>query len=217
MAFTLHTLAGSPFAWRCELALAHKRLPFTRRVMSYDAGDFRSPDFARLNPRRRVPVLQHGDFVLYESAAIVEYLEEVAPTPPLFGATPGLRALQRRMIREADQYVVEPMEDMVQAVFFTKPEERDPARIAHAWAAMHQELDMWEGLIQGDFLAGDLSAPDHALFTEIALAHRIASRVPGMTEGGLTGPRLASWYGRMLALPDIRATWPAHWGEPPGG
>jgi glutathione S-transferase len=118
------------------------------------------------------------------------------------------------MIREADQYVVEPMEHMVQAVFFTPPAERDPARIAQCWARMRKELETWEGLIQGDFLAGDLAAPDHALFTEIALAYRIASRVPGMTEGGLTGPRLTAWYDRMLALPAIRETWPPHWDKP---
>lgn len=86
MPFTLRYLSGSPYAWRVRLALAHKGLPFTLRTLSYDAGDFRSPDLARLNPRRRVPVLEHDDFVLYESAAILEYLEDIAPAPPLLAA-----------------------------------------------------------------------------------------------------------------------------------
>ncbi len=214
MPITLHYLSGSPYAWRVQLALTHKALPFTLRTLSYDAGDFRAPGFARLNPRRRIPVLEHDDFVLYESAAILEYLEDIAPAPPLLAAAPRPRAIQRRLIREADHYVAEQMEHLVQAVFFTKPEERDPARIAAAWAGMRKELDLWESLIQGEFLAGALSAADYTLFPEIALAHRIASRVPGLTEGPLTGPNLAAWEGRMRALPIIRATWPPHWDPP---
>jgi glutathione S-transferase len=85
---TLHGLSGSPYAWRVALALEHKGLPYTLRLLSYDAGDFASPAFAALNPRRRVPVIEDDDgFVLYESAAIVEYLEDRAPGEPrLFAA-----------------------------------------------------------------------------------------------------------------------------------
>lgn len=214
MPLTLHYLSGSPYAWRVQLALVHKGLPFTLRSLSYDAGDFRSPDFARLNPRRRVPVLEHDDFVLYESAAILDYLEDIAPDPPLLAAEPRPRAIQRRLIREADQYVAEQLEHLVQAVFFTAPEARDPARIAAAWAGMRRELELWESLIRGEFLAGSLCAADYTLYPLLALGHRIASRVPGLTEGPLTGPALAAWEARMRALPIIRATWPPHWDRP---
>ena len=72
MALTLYYLSGSPYAWRVWLALEHKGIPCQLRSMSYDAGDFQKPDFAALNPRRRVPVVVEEDgFALYESAAIV--------------------------------------------------------------------------------------------------------------------------------------------------
>ncbi len=106
MALTLYSLSGSPYAWRVWLALEHKGIPYRLRPMSYDAGDFRSPEFAALNPRRRVPVIVEDDgFALYESAAIVEYLEERSQDGArLFSADPRERAIQRRMVREADQY-----------------------------------------------------------------------------------------------------------------
>ncbi len=215
MSFTLHWLSGSPYAWRVQLALVHKGLPFTLHNLSYDAGDFDRPALALLNPRKRVPVLDHGDFRLYESAAIVEYLEDIAPNPPLFAADPKHRAIQRRMIREADQYfAAEAMEALVQAVFHTAEDQRDPARIAAAWAAMRADLDLWESLILGEYLAGGLSAVDHALFPAIALGYRIATYVPEIATGSLTGPKLTAWYARMLALPIIRATWPPHWDKP---
>jgi glutathione S-transferase len=218
MPITLHYLSGSPYAWRVQLALEHKGLAYTIRTMSYDAGDFRKPEFAALNPRRRVPVIEHDGFVLYESAAIVEYLEDIAPAPPrLFAAEPRRRAVQRRLVREADQYVATDLEHLVEAVLFTPPERREPPRIAAAWAALGKELELWEGLIEGEFLAGDVSAADFALFPEIALARRIAARNPTLIEGPLGGPRIQDWIARMQLLPVVRRTWPPHWGTPPGG
>jgi glutathione S-transferase len=187
--------------------------------MSYDAGDFRSPEFAALNPRRRVPVIVEDDgFALYESAAIVEYLEERSQDGArLFSADPRERAIQRRMVREADQYFATELEHLVEAVLFTPPERRSQERIDAAWQGMRAELALWEGLIQGDWLAaGGLSAADFTLFPEIALGRRIAQRNPGLTRGELLGPRLQAWTARMEALPVVRKTWPPHWGPPPG-
>ena len=61
MALTLYYLSGSPYAWRVWLALEHKGIPYQLRSMSYDAGDFQKPEFAALNPRRRVPVIAEDD------------------------------------------------------------------------------------------------------------------------------------------------------------
>ena len=94
MSLVLYYGSGSPYAWRVQLALEHKALPYERKVLSFSAGDTRKPEFLALNPRHRVPVLVDGDFVLYESNAIVEYLDEAYPATgaPLF---PGRRAHAR--------------------------------------------------------------------------------------------------------------------------
>ncbi len=79
MSLVLYYGSGSPYAWRVQLALEHKALPYELKVLSFSAGDTRKPEFIALNPRHRVPVLVDGDFVLYESNAIVEYLDEAYP------------------------------------------------------------------------------------------------------------------------------------------
>ena len=211
MSATLYYLSGSPYAWRAWLALEHKGVPFELRTISYDAGDFKKPEFAALNPRRRVPVLVDDGFALYESAAIVEYIEDKWPGPCLFATDPRRRAVQRRMIREADQYFAEGLEHLVDAVLFTPKEKRSRARIESAAQAIATELGMWENLIEGDYLAGELSAVDFTLYPELALARRIAIRNPDMELGGWPGAKLTAWAARMEVLPIVRKTWPPHW------
>jgi glutathione S-transferase len=87
VAVVLYYGSGSPYAWRAWLALEHKGVPHELKTMSFAAGDLKTPEYSALNPRRRVPVLVDDSFVLYESAAIVEYIEERWPAgPPLFAA-----------------------------------------------------------------------------------------------------------------------------------
>lgn len=209
---TLHSMSGSPYAWRVWLALEHKGIPYQLKTLSFDDGDFQRPQFAALNPRRRVPVIVEDDFALYESAAIMEYLDDKWPDPPrLFSTDIRQRALERRMVREADQYFAPALEHLVEAVLYTPAEQRSPDRIASAWEEMRAELTLWETLINGDFLAGGLSAADFTLFPEIALAQRIAQRNPGLVKPAPVGSRLDGWMARMNALPVIQKTWPPHW------
>src|SRR5215510_8522038 len=187
MAVTLCYMSGSPYAWRAWLALAHKGVDFTLRRMSFDAGDFRSEEFLKLTPRKRVPVLIADDFALYESAAIVEYVEERWPQPSLFSADLHRRAIERRLIREVDQYFADCMERLVRAVLFTPEEKREPARIAA--------------------VCSDLK-DDYALYPLSALIERMASRNPPLIRSDLPGSKIATWMRRMQALPTVQKTWP---------
>jgi glutathione S-transferase len=212
MALKLHYLSGSPYAWRVWLALEHKRIPYELKAMSFDAGDFKRPEFLALNPRHRVPVIVDDGFALYESAAIVEYLEDRQPGEPrLFSADPHERAVQRRMVREADQYFATALELLVDAVLFTPPERWSDERIAAAYADIRRELALWETLIAGDFLAGALSAADFTLFPEVALVQRIAGRKPDPDATESMGTKMTAWMERMRSLPVVQRTWPPHW------
>ena len=212
MALTLHYASGSPYAWRVWLALEHKRIPYELKLLSFDKGDLSTPAFRALNPRGRVPALEDDGFALYESAAIVEYIEEKHPGEPrLFASDIRERALQRRMVREADQYFADPLERLATAVLFTDPQERSPERIARACEDIRKELAFWEMALTGDWLAGPLSAVDFTLYPELALVLRMASRNPGVVPGDLLGDKVAAWTRRMEALPIVQKTWPPHW------
>jgi glutathione S-transferase len=212
MALTFYYGSGSPFAWRVWLALEHKALPYELKILSFDAGDLKKPEFLALNPRHRVPVIVDDGLVLYESAAIIEYLEDKRPGDPrLFSADIRRRALERRMIREADQYLAEVLGRLVGAALFTPEERQSSEQIATARADLKQELALWETAIAGDYVAGGLSAADFTVYPQVALALRIGKRKPGLLLADLIGPKMSSWVRRMEALPLTQKTWPPHW------
>jgi glutathione S-transferase len=193
--------SGSPYAWRAWLALEQKGMPYELKTMSFTAGDLKTAEFLTLNPRRRVPVLVDDGFALYESAAIVEYIDEKWPAgPSLFAAEVCERAVQRRMVREADQYLARIIERVAAG-----------GGAEEARSDLQQELAYWESVITGDYFTGALSVVDLTLYPFLTLLLRIAGREPGFAVAGLVGPRLSAWIDRMHALPLVQRTWPPHW------
>lgn len=210
---TFYYGSGSPFAWRVWLALEHKGIPYEMKTLSFEKGEHKRPEFLAVNPRGRVPAIVDDGFALAESAAIVEYLEDKRPGEPrLFAADPRRRALQRRMVREADEDVGPALQALADAVLRPPPgEPPSPEKIAAAAADLKKELALWEPALAGDYLAGALSAADFTLYPQMALAERFSARAKGAVPAGLIGPKLAAWTRRMEALPVTRKTWPPHW------
>lgn len=213
MSLLLYCGSGSPYAWRVQFALEHKALSYERKLLSFSAGDTRKPEFLALNPRHRVPVLVDGDFVLYESNAIVEYLDEAYPGrgAPLFPADVRQRALARRLIAEADNYLDKATDDIVDEAFSRKPEERDAARQAAAETALREEFALLARSFRGDYFVGPLSAADFAIYPIVAFLDRCAIKLPGFMPATLMPPAIVEWKARIEALPFFDVTFPPHW------
>src|SRR5437667_9504956 len=84
-----------------RLVLAQKGVAHSFRDLEPEMG---SASHLALHPFDRVPILQHGDFTLYETSAIVAYLEEVFPTPPLQPETAQDRARVNQWISAVNSY-----------------------------------------------------------------------------------------------------------------
>jgi glutathione S-transferase len=217
MSLTLYYGSGSPFAWRVQLALEHKALPYELKVLSFQAGDTRKPEFVALNPRHQVPVIVDGDFVLYESNAIVEYLDDAYPGrgAPLFPGDAKTRALVRRLVEEVDSYYYKANSDVMDQAFWKKPEEREPDKIAAGRKACVEELALFTKSMRGDFLAGPLSAADYTLYPLVAALWRAEMKLPDLDAAGMLTPELRAWKARIEALPYLDKTIPPHWRQPP--
>ena len=205
--------SGSPFAWRVWLALEHKRLAYDLKEMSFSAGDLKTEAYRRINPRCKVPAIDDNGFTLYESAAIVEYLDDqyAGEGAPLFPGDARNRAHIRRLINETDLYFDAASRRLLQSVLFTKKEDWDESRIKRAREAIAVEMNALEERLSADYFAGQISAADFTIYPMIALLLRMDLRKPDLDMPSLVGPKLTAWSKRLESLPLFSRTYPRHW------
>jgi glutathione S-transferase len=190
----------SLFSRKVEIALREKGLgydrmlvPFTQEV-GYQPKD---PVVARSNPKGQVPVLVEGDFVLFDSTVIFEYLEDAHPAPPLYPREAHARARCRLIELEADEIAFAPVRDLL---YRTEPPLADAAAQARrvragevATAEIARQFAGLDGRLQeGDWFCGDFSAADIAMFMTVLWTQRLKG--PRLA----AYPALAAWYARML-------------------
>jgi maleylacetoacetate isomerase len=97
MSRVLHGYWRSSAAYRVRIALGLKGLTWETAAVDLVRGDQRAEAFSRINPNARVPVLVEGGTAVTQSLAIIEYLDELHPDPPLLPRQP----LERARVREA--------------------------------------------------------------------------------------------------------------------
>jgi maleylacetoacetate isomerase len=89
----------SSAAYRVRIALNLKGLAYDTVPVNLirDGGEQHAPEYAATNPQKLVPVLQHGGRAIRQSLAVIEYLDETWPSPPLLPATARARARARTL------------------------------------------------------------------------------------------------------------------------
>jgi glutathione S-transferase len=223
MAIDLYWGSGSPYAWRVLLALEFKHVPYASHVLQFSKQEHKSPQMLALNPRGRVPVLKDGDYVVFESLAVLYYLDLKYRTPPIFGRTPEEAGVIMRVICEFQAYAEQQVTHIVSAVFANAPS----VPVPDLTAAMHvvaSEARTIEGrLSKSDWIVGEsCSAADMVIFPSIQLLRRALNR-PAARELSSRFlpiethyPALGRWIARVEALPGYERTYPPHWRETPG-
>ncbi|KVE61732.1 glutathione S-transferase [Burkholderia vietnamiensis] len=126
------------------------------------AGEHKHPEFMRLNPAGKVPVLVDGDLVIPESAAIVLYLADKYPQKALLPTDPALRAHAYRWVMFAVTELEQPLWRIARHTFLYPPEKRLPADIALAREDFVTMAAILERHLEGrEFIVGDaLSVAD---------------------------------------------------------
>ena len=98
---------GAPNPRKLRVYCAEKGLDIPYENVDLMAGQNRQPEFAKKNPMMGLPVLELDDgSYLTESLAIMEYLEELHPNPPMIGTTPLERARTHEVERICEQGVM---------------------------------------------------------------------------------------------------------------
>ena len=213
MSIEFYYASGSPYAWRAWFGLEHKHLAYDLRMMSFSAGDLKKPGYLMLNPRAKVPALNDDGYVLYESAAILEYLDDAYPASGyrLFPGDARQRGVTRRLVREADEYLAHAMEGLGDEILFKPAGQWDAQAISRARAAFVGEIVHLQGALRGDFFSGEPGAADFTIYPMLALALRMQTKRPDLDIRSALGPTLDAWMKRLEALPVYEKTYPPHW------
>jgi glutathione S-transferase len=195
----LYDFKGSPNCQRVRVVLAEKNLPYETVPVDLRAQAQKTPDYLKLNPYGKVPVLTDDDTVLYESCIINEYLDEKYSTPPLMPADPAKKAKARILI----DYGLTHLEGQYQKLrmeTMKDEKEQNKESIAAAQTELRRLLQRLETEI-GDqpYLVGDFSLADAALIPRFI-------RLEGfgvLPDKSL--PRLAKYIERMKERSSIKA------------
>jgi len=218
MAIDIYWGSGSPYSWRVLLTLEYKRIPYRSHLLEFSKQEHKTPTMLRLNPRGRLPVLKDGEFVCYESLAIMAYLDRNYPEPPIFGKSAEDSGNVMRLISEYQSYS-EAHIDKITRTIFTQRLEGSTEEVSAAVQAAAKESRMLESrLATAHWLVGNaFSAADAVVFPGIQLLLRALERREAQDLRGrfvpldANFPSLAAWVRRIENLPGYDRTYPPHW------
>lgn len=199
MAITLYDAVPSSNSDRVKIALYEKGLPYERVTLNLARKDQKRPEFLKLNPYGKVPVIDDGGRVLFESCIINEYLDEKYPEPPLMPKDPYLRGRGRVLIDYALNHLHEPYWALRGQML--KPQaERNAAVLDQTRGTLRNLLRYLEDALgEQSYFLGEFSLCD------IAMVPRFLRME---TYGALPAPelpRLGSWLKRVKERPSVRA------------
>lgn len=204
--FIVHSIPGSPFGRTVMATLEEKGAPY--RLAPVAPGTFRSPEHLARHPFGRVPVLEHDGFSLYETQAILRYLDRVLPTPALTPADPRRAARMDQAINVNDWYLFQGVGNVIifhrvigPRLMGLKPDE------AAIEAAMPKGREVFSELArllgEQTYFAGEtLSLADLHLAPAVAFF----TATPEWSELGAPHQNLVAWLARMEARPSMMAT-----------
>ncbi|MEO8018680.1 MAG: glutathione S-transferase family protein [Pseudomonadota bacterium] len=210
---TIYSGPLSMFGAKVQIAALEKEIDFDLVMVPYDSKEGyqpKHPEVLRINPKRQVPVLVHGDLEIFDSTQIFEYLEDLKPDPALWPVEPPARARARGLEHQSDEVF---FPHIIRLMSLQQSLNTEPAMSAID-AANRFYSDMELRLASGDWLAGSYSYADIAFYMAALFGERQGAPL------GAATPRLLAWRNRMTERAPVRtvvaamATWLKAAGRP---
>lgn len=192
----LHGFAFSPNSRRAELGLAEYGVDYTIETVDLQKGAQFSPEFRALNPNAKVPVLEDGDTVLFESNAILFYLAAKFPERKLEGTTPSDKAEVAKWMFFNTAHLG-PSGAQLFAHTVMLPEDKRIAAVAeNARTELHRCLGVVDQTLSNrEYLAGAFSIADLCMAPNV---HFVSKTLRIDLE---QHPAVKAWLGRVSERP----------------
>lgn len=204
----LHDFFRSSSAHRVRIALAFKGLDWRAVPVQLQQGEQLEADYRALNPQGLVPVYSEGELILSQSLAIIEYLDETHPTPPLLPSDPVARA-RARQFAQIITTDVQPLTGL-RVMGYLRDEFKVDAVARRRWLAHwlmegFDALELWLAAQErpGRYCVGDQpSVADLCLVPALEVARRSGVDIEDF-------PRLAVIEETCMRLPAFQQARPA--------
>jgi glutathione S-transferase len=196
--FTLYSGPLSMFGAKAQIAALEKGLDFDLVMVAYNSELGYSPthpEVLRVNPKRQVPVLVHGDLDIFDSTQIFEYLEDLQPTPALWPRDIKDRANARRLEHQSDEVYF----PLIIRLMGLQKDLGNAIAVASIDAATNYYAKMESLMSANSWLAGSFSFADIAFYMAALFGERQGAPITSAT------PRLLEWRARMTRRPAVRA------------
>jgi glutathione S-transferase len=204
MTIELYVFPPSPRAFKVLAVANHLGIETTQRFVDLRNGGQRAPDYAALNPNMRMPTLKDGDFVLWESNCIMQYLASLRPQSGLLPTDDrGRFDVTRWQFWDLAHWdpacTVFIFEHLVKKLLALG--EPDQAALAKGAELFHRSAQVLDGWLKGrTYVTGDkLTLADFSLGAP--LNHAAPARLPLEAYG-----EIRRWYATLSALPAWQKT-----------
>jgi len=204
--FIVYSVPGSPFGRAVLATLEEKAASY--RLLPVVPGTFRSPEHLARHPFGRVPVLEHDGFGLYESQAILRYLDRVLPTPALTPGDSRAAARMDQVMNVNDWYLFQGVANVIGFQRVVGPRlmglKPDEAAIDAAMPKAHTVFTELARLLgEQPYFAGDaVSLADLLIAPQLAFL----TQTPEWSVLGAPHANIVAWLARMEARPSFQAT-----------
>ena len=195
--FIIHTVPGSPAARAVMAALIEKDVSF--RVAALTPGAHKMEPHLSRHPFGKMPVLEHDDFTLYETQAILRYLERIMPSPPLIPTEPREAARMDQVMGISDWYLFQGVNGVIGFHRIVGPRllglTPDEAAISAAMPLAHAVFGELSRLLGNQAY---LASPWVTIADLMVAPHMdFLSQTPEWTALTRARPNLIDWLGRM--------------------
>lgn len=199
----LHTQTLSPYGWTARICAAEKGVSHEVRDV-----DTTSPEHRKLHPFGKVPVLQHGEIVVYETLAIAHYIDRAFEGPALQPVDYRGQTDMLRWISIVNGYCFAVMNGLIKARMapLVTGGPPDEARLAELREQLEPQVALIEQALSAHaFLAGErFTLADAFLFPQL----HYASQTPEGADALAVAPATRAWLEAMRARPSVVATSP---------
>ena len=198
---TLYFHPRSSYSRRVRIALIEKKIAYEEAVLEMAKGEHKAPEYLALNPYGRVPTITEDGLVLYESTAILNYLEATRPTPPLVPADPKGRALVDMHMKLCDIQLGRWTSVVVFPRRFVPKEKWDVPAMDAAMVEINKHIAALETQLTGkQYLVGEQFTLADICYLTLLYFLPVMEITPP--------PAVAAWLDRLLTRPSALATQP---------